>query len=353
MSDTKQDPSSIRLVDGVRLRREHFGGLAFDPRTGNTVELDRGAFRLLELAAAGVRLREGSQLILEEGLESPCESRDVVGVAHALLELQLVVEADGVGATMEPEQPGHKQWPAGPPLTGPEAVHWAITYRCHAACPDCYAARHRRAETVELSTAEALGLVDRVGEWGTFQLAIGGGEPLLRDDLPVVVSHARKRGLAVHVTTNGEAPTGVSGALFENLTCLQIGIRHNDLLSTAPAGGMLLLSDLCRRAEAFDVTIGANLMLCRTVVERFEDLGEPSLHAGRRLVPKQRDAPEADVDQTLHCHLSILVLRPWYCCATNFGEPRFGRWRRDSHGSMGWKLVEGRRQHAEVLTAGA
>jgi hypothetical protein len=47
-------------MDGVRLRCEHFGGLAFDARTGNTIELDRGAFRPLELAdtPTPVRLRD-------------------------------------------------------------------------------------------------------------------------------------------------------------------------------------------------------------------------------------------------------------------------------------------------------
>ncbi len=50
--------------------------------------------------------------------------------------------------------------------------------------------------------------------------------------------------------------------MLEHLTCLQIGIRHDELLG---AGTSRWLPDLCRRAEAGGVTVGANLVLCRSV----------------------------------------------------------------------------------------
>jgi len=291
MNEVASTPVAIRLAGGVRLRREHFGGLASDPRTGNTVELDRGAFRLLELAGGGVGLAEAQHVIIEEGLERGRPGGDLGRVVASLLDLQLLVEAEAVETTTEVRRPANDTWPAGPPLTGPEAVHWAITYRCHAACPDCYAARHRRGRPVELSMDEALRLVDRVAEWGAFQLALGGGEPLLREDLPRVIRRARELGLSVHVTTSGEAPGGMSDAVIESVTHLQIGIRHDDLLDSRRAGQSLLLPELCRRAGAHGAGMGANLVLCRTVVERFEEAMERLVDAGFRRVTLLRYKP--------------------------------------------------------------
>jgi len=288
------------MVDGVRLRREHFGGLAFDPRTGSTVELDRGAFRLLELAQGGVRVGEAWELIVEERLERGRADSGAAAVLRELLDLGIVEEAGEARGPTDSERSTTGGWPAGPPLTGPEAVHWAITYRCHAGCPDCYAARHRRGQAVELSTDEALSLVDRVAELGAFQLAVGGGEPLLREDLPALLCRARDRGLCVHVTTSGEAPGGVSDALLDSLACLQVGVRHEDLLGIGPAARQrCALPELCRRAGERGVVIGANLMLCRTVVERFEEAVVRLVDAGISRITLLRYKPPASVDRWL------------------------------------------------------
>ena len=63
-TSSKQSVSAVthatffRLVDGVRLRREHFGGLVYEPTSGTTIELDKGAFRFAELAATVISTEE-------------------------------------------------------------------------------------------------------------------------------------------------------------------------------------------------------------------------------------------------------------------------------------------------------
>ena len=44
-----QNFTAIRLVPDIRLRREFFGGLVYDTRNGNILEVDRGAFQFLRL----------------------------------------------------------------------------------------------------------------------------------------------------------------------------------------------------------------------------------------------------------------------------------------------------------------
>lgn len=79
---------------------------------------------------------------------------------------------------------------------------WLATNLCNARCRHCSSNSGRRAPG-ELTTAEACEVVRELASDGTIDLAISGGEPLLREDLFEVISEARSRGLRVGVGTNG------------------------------------------------------------------------------------------------------------------------------------------------------
>ena len=118
-----------------------------------------------------------------------------------------------------------------PWLSAPETVHWAVTYRCSENCPDCYARRFSFVNT-ELDNSDALKLIDKVADWGVFQLAIGGGEPFARRDLAKIVNHAANHGLAVHITTGKlHLEQQILESVSDSIKSLQIGIRPNDLLA--------------------------------------------------------------------------------------------------------------------------
>jgi len=55
----------------------------------------------------------------------------------------------------------------------------------------------------ELTTAQIDGLIDQAAQLGTVRLGLTGGEPLLRDDIGHIISHAKSRGLYVSLNTNG------------------------------------------------------------------------------------------------------------------------------------------------------
>ncbi|RKT19159.1 radical SAM protein with 4Fe4S-binding SPASM domain [Streptomyces sp. 1114.5] len=86
-----------------------------------------------------------------------------------------------------------------PPLT---TVYYAITDGCNLRCPYCYASSEK-ALPGELDTAESLDLVDQIADMKVGHLIFTGGEPMLRKDLFRIARHARDRGLAVNMITNG------------------------------------------------------------------------------------------------------------------------------------------------------
>lgn len=83
-------------------------------------------------------------------------------------------------------------------------VSWEITRRCDARCVHCYAEAGPEAPAGDdLSTAEALALIDQLAAAGEMILAFSGGEPLLRPDWRELVRHAVERDLVVTLVTNG------------------------------------------------------------------------------------------------------------------------------------------------------
>ena len=55
----------------------------------------------------------------------------------------------------------------------------------------------------ELTTAQITSIIDQAAQLGTVRLGLTGGEPLLRDDIGHIISHAHARGLYVSLNTNG------------------------------------------------------------------------------------------------------------------------------------------------------
>ncbi|MBI2873463.1 MAG: radical SAM protein [Firmicutes bacterium] len=96
---------------------------------------------------------------------------------------------------------------------GPVVV-WNTTEACNLACVHCYAEAVPRATEGELDTREALRVVDQLADFRVPVVLFSGGEPLLRPDLPRLISRAVRRGIRVVVSTNG---TTLSEKMAEKL----------------------------------------------------------------------------------------------------------------------------------------
>ena len=87
-------------------------------------------------------------------------------------------------------------------IYAPFLVVWDFTHKCNLSCKHCYSSSGA-AHEAELTTKEALEVVDQLADSGVIALAFSGGEPLSRKDFFEVASHASERGLYVSVATNG------------------------------------------------------------------------------------------------------------------------------------------------------
>ncbi len=98
---------------------------------------------------------------------------------------------------------------AGTPMSevdfdlAPFIVIWETTQACDLACLHCRASARPMRDRGELSTAEAMKLMDSVRSFGRPLFVLTGGDPLKRDDTVKLVEYGREIGLRVAMTPSG------------------------------------------------------------------------------------------------------------------------------------------------------
>jgi [mycofactocin precursor peptide]-tyrosine decarboxylase / 3-amino-5-[(4-hydroxyphenyl)methyl]-4,4-dimethylpyrrolidin-2-one synthase len=87
-------------------------------------------------------------------------------------------------------------------LDAPICLTWELTYACNLACVHCLSSSGRR-DPRELSTAECKAVIDELERMQVFYVNIGGGEPTVRRDFWELVAYATSHHVGVKFSTNG------------------------------------------------------------------------------------------------------------------------------------------------------
>jgi PqqA peptide cyclase len=117
-----------------------------------------------------------------------------------------------------------------------------LTHRCPLHCPYCSNPVELAAKRDELTTAQWLEVIDAARDIGVLQLHMSGGEPLLRPDLPELVSRASDLGCYVNLVTSG---LGLTRSRLADLA--ERGLAHVQL---SVQGADAVRADLIAGAKA-------------------------------------------------------------------------------------------------------
>jgi mycofactocin biosynthetic radical S-adenosylmethionine protein MftC len=101
-------------------------------------------------------------------------------------------------------------------LDAPICLTWELTYACNLACVHCLSSSGRR-DPRELTTAEAVSVLDELQALQVFYINIGGGEPMIRRDFFELIEYATGHGIGVKFSTNG---TFIDRARAERLAAM-------------------------------------------------------------------------------------------------------------------------------------
>ncbi len=108
-------------------------------------------------------------------------------------------------------------------LDAPICLTWELTYACNLACVHCLSSSGRR-DTRELSTEEAIAVVDELRALQVFYVNIGGGEPMIRKDFFDIVEYATTHQVGVKFSTNGTYLDRAAAERFAGMDYLDIQI---------------------------------------------------------------------------------------------------------------------------------
>jgi mycofactocin biosynthetic radical S-adenosylmethionine protein MftC len=220
-----------RLNSSVALRPESFGALAYSydnrqlaflktPRLLEVLRaLDGASSASAALSAAGVPAPDRSvytaalqrladtdvlEAVPGERWESGLTSMPASGgVSGAVARAGAGAAGDlGGGGDRDGNRSGRLTDRFKSGLAAPICLTWELTYACNLACIHCLSSSGRR-DPDELTTAEAMSVVDAMAEMGIFYVNIGGGEPTVRPDFWSLLDHAVDRRVGVKFSTNG------------------------------------------------------------------------------------------------------------------------------------------------------
>lgn len=202
------------LAQTTVVRPEPDGALIFQQETAETALLDQQGLEALYFLVKG-ELREWP-IFFVQYLE---EKRFIVpGRADGVLaELEWVLDA--VPQTVAPPRS----------LAVPETIHFSVTGRCDQACAGCfYSARPGSDVPVQDASLHLFETVVReAGEARVFQIALGGGEPLLHPRIVDMVRLARQHNLVPNLTTNGNLLSGDLAVALKEAGLGQVQISLN------------------------------------------------------------------------------------------------------------------------------
>jgi radical SAM protein with 4Fe4S-binding SPASM domain len=108
----------------------------------------------------------------------------------------------------------------------PFAVVWEITFACNMRCLHCGTSAGKRRPD-ELTTEESLKLIDELAALGTDNITLSGGEPLLREDWPVLARAIKGKGIKTCMVTNGLAVTEKTIEEFATIGFNDVGVSFD------------------------------------------------------------------------------------------------------------------------------
>ena len=167
-----------------------------------------------------------------------------------------------------PSKPGNPLW-----------LLAEVTYKCPLHCVFCYNPVDYTRYGEELSTEDWLRVLRQGRELGATQLGFSGGEPLVRDDLEIMVSEARKLGYYSNLITSGVGLNEKRIAAFKEggLDHIQLSFQDstrdmNDFLSSTKTFD--LKQKVAKLIKKYDYPMVLNCVLHRHNIDHVQQILE-------------------------------------------------------------------------------
>lgn len=177
------------------------------------VRAEENAILLWNKTTSGTAYISGDELL---ALYDWAYSGKENGFIRRLKKLPVIHDEDRVVLLSVIESAKYKKAPLRS-FCAPESLHIELTSRCHYHCPQCYKGTSQN----DLSIDTLLLAIKQAHELSVFQVALGGGEPLLYPFLLDVIKEITTCGMSCSITTSG---AGLDHLLLKKL--MGAGLNH-------------------------------------------------------------------------------------------------------------------------------
>jgi mycofactocin radical SAM maturase len=171
-------------------------------------------------------------------------------------------------------------------LSAPVNATWEVTYACNLSCIHCLSDSGRK-RAGELSTEQALKVIDQLAAEKVFQFNIGGGEPFMRPDFLDLMDHAHDKGIVTCISTNGTLINeDIARRLDHPLVYIQVSLdgaseKANDAIRGRGSFGKVMNALEHLRNRSIEVSI--NCVLTRRSFPELDKLVELAASYGAKL----------------------------------------------------------------------
>ena len=226
------DPSRTESLESypafysfIRMRRESFGILLFNPYLASEMELHHPETLLAEKLDGTNTLADLRNHLASKCSLSPEAASQLLSDTMAKLEQLHAVRFLRERNERRPQIRNPGGVSSNLCLSAPKSVIWDVTYACNFSCKHCLNSSGT-AEADELDTRQAIRLIDSLHESGIFYLSLTGGEPFLRPDFLTLLQRISDVAMHVDIATNGfSIPEQILNAMRElRIFDLQISI---------------------------------------------------------------------------------------------------------------------------------
>jgi Fe-coproporphyrin III synthase len=108
-------------------------------------------------------------------------------------------------------------------------VVWNMTRACNLKCVHCYAKATESRHEKELTTREAVTMLDDLAGFGVPVVLFSGGEPLVREDLVELASYAVRKRMRAVISTNGTLITRDKARALKEVGLSYVGVSLDGL----------------------------------------------------------------------------------------------------------------------------
>lgn len=211
--------------------------------------------------------------------------------------------------------------------TRPLELHIAVTARCPAPCEGCYL--DARPDGYEPPFEAIVARLEAARAAGVSTVALGGGEPLTRHDLPQIAAVARRLGLVPVLTTSGIGMTSARASELGDFA--QINVSHDGVGEAYEAvrgyDGKALAERAIQHLCAAGIPTGVNVVLTSSSLASLPATSDHAANLGAGEIQLLRYKPAGRADSAAYDERKLTpdqVDRLWPSIAEIIAKKRLG-----------------------------